>query len=183
MSLRLCVYAAFLSLLFSVTAKSQIGAGYSRLTLDTPAKDNFDGFGVRLRLPIEQGGIQINLEVDATAYGSTAFDSPYSIDNLHTFGLGFELAPYIKLPETSLFLIPSAYAGIKMADYESTRILSPYLLDKRDERIFGWSTRVGFALAGTGAGFEVSYGWNKLNFNSRTDGMHGELYIGFFQSF
>ena len=70
-----------------------------------------------------------------------------------------------------------------MALYESTRIISPFLLDKRDERDFGFMTQVGLALTGEGAGIQVSYSWNDLDFNRQIDGTHEELYIGIFQRF
>jgi hypothetical protein len=174
--------------MISVPAKSQLGGGYSRLRLDTPSKECMDGVGFRTRLPLEEadeelGGLQINLALDIIYYGSTAFESPYSIEDLNTFGLGFELAPYFKLGQSDLFLVPSVCVGGKIAIYESTHIISPYLLDKRDEKDFGFMTQVGLALTGDGAGIQVAYSWNDLNFNRQIDGTHEELYIGIFARF
>ncbi len=188
MQLKFYVTTVVLVLVFTGTANSQIGGGYSLLTLDSPNKDNFHGFEMRLRLPMDHvdkntGGIQTSLAIHAATYGGNAHTNSYEISNLSDFGVGLELASYFKLAGINGFIVPSVDAGGTMAYYNSTHIISPYLLDKKEERAFGWMAHVGLAYATDQAGIEVSYGWNGIDFNNSANGIHRQLYVGLFVRF
>jgi hypothetical protein len=178
----LFVWSAALVLVLGGVARSQVGGGYSVLSLDAANGDDLDGFEMRVRFPLGRPEVypQPRLAFGVGFFpGGDAFEDPVS--NLMLGTLGLDLAWRHNLGQSNLFLEPSVGGGATWANYTS-RFRTLADIFEEDDDAFGWTGRVGVTLGFDGAGgnfgVEVSYSWLGIDFNDEADGVHNQFYVG-----